>query len=407
MRSSLRSPGGAQWVGHGWGTKLSIDPGDEDGDKVGVVGFPALQRCLPLLRCPLGGGPLSILNDKELAEVNDLAASGAWQHRNRTAIKEPLVLALGTVDRQRVYRVDDQILWLMGDLAIGPAEEAEESSLLREKRVVRDFYDEFGWVKGEDGKFNDTTVFTEDRPEVEGYRRACNARIGRWLAGGEALLDVASGAIPHPEYLDFSTRYATRICVDFSWRALQEARAKLGDKGLYIIGDITQLPLAEGSIDSVISLHTIYHVPVAEQTKAVDELVRVTKPDGYVVIAYVWAFSRAMEWVFRVRGALGWLRRGGRASPVANTAGPGAKTAMLELYFHPQNHDWYAREVASRHPARLAVWSGVSTAFQHRFFTPNAMGRLTIRLVVQLEKCCPRLLGRFGQYPLFIIRRSP
>jgi ubiquinone/menaquinone biosynthesis C-methylase UbiE/uncharacterized protein YbaR (Trm112 family) len=367
---------------------------------------PALQRCLPLLRCPLSGKPLSVLTSAELITVNAAVTSGRWRHRDQTAVQEPLTQALGTPDRQTVYRIEEEMVWLLGDMALGPIEQAGDSALRSEKRIVRDFYDEFGWVKNAEGKYNDTAVFTEDRPEVEAYRRTCNARIGRWLGEGEALLDVASGSIPHPEYLDYSARYATRICVDFSVRALREARTKLGNRGLYIIGDITRLPLAAGSIDGVISLHTIYHVPVNEQTKAVDELVRVAKPGGRVIIAYVWARSAAMEAVFRARGILGWLRRGGRASPVAAKAKPDKTGAMPELYFHPQNHDWYAREVASRHQARLTVWSAVSTAFQNRFFTPNFIGRLTIRGVVFLEWMLPGLAARFGQYPLFVIVRG-
>lgn len=313
-------------------------------------------------------------------------------------------MALGTRDRQQVYRIEDGIIWLLADMAVCPAAADAGSTLPAEKQVVRAFYDEFGWVKNEEGKFNDTVQFTDHRPEVDGYRRTCNDRIGRWLDGGEVLLDVASGSIPHPEYLDFSDSYATRICMDFSVRALQEARRKLGDKGLYVIGDITNLPLADGSVDAAISLHTIYHVPVGEQTKAVDELVRVTKSDGRVVIAYVWARSLAMDCAFGLRGFLGWLRRGGKASPVAGRAAADDASSTPELYFHPQNYDWYSRNIAARHRARLVVWSAVSTAFQNRFFTANVMGRVIIRLVVWGEKLFPWLAGRFGQYPLFVIR---
>lgn len=254
--------------------------------------------------------------------------------------------------------------------------------------------------------FNDTAVFTEVRPEVQGYRETCNARIRKWLVGGEVLLDVASGAIPHPEYLDYSTGYDTRICIDFSVLALREAQKKLGDKGLYIIGDITKLPLANGCIDGVISLHTIYHVPQTEQTNAVDELVRVTRPGGRVLIVYVWARSWAMTVVFKLRGWLGYIRRLGRASPVSGSTKAAVDGAMPELYFHPQNYDWFASEVASRHGAKLRVWSAVSSTFQTRFFTKNIVGRITIRLVVFFEDRFPQLAGRIGQYPLFVITRS-
>lgn len=344
-----------------------------------------------------------MLNPEELAAMNRALAAGEWMHRDGTTVAAPLQLALGTANRRLVYRIEDEIIWLLADMAIVPATAAAGSDLPPEKRVVRAFYDDFGWAKDEAGVFNDTKAFTEVGSQAEVYRRKCNARIGRWLSGGAVLLDVASGAIPHPEYLDYSNDYETRICVDFSVRALREARQKLGDKGLYLIGDITRLPLADGAVDAVISLHTIYHVPQPEQTGAVDELVRVTRPGGRVVIAYVWGYSWAMSAVFRVRGWLGWLRRMGRPSLVAEEAAAARDTGMPDLYFHPQNHDWYAREVASRHAAKLRVWSAVSTAFQTRFFVPGFAGRLVMRLVIAFETAFPWLAGRVGQYPLFVI----
>ena len=372
-------------------------------DQNRAVISPALERSLPLLRCPVTREPLTLLEPEELAVMNRALAAGEWRHRDGSNVAEPLSLALGTADRRLVYRIEDEIIWLLADMAILPAAEVAGSDLPPEKRVVRAFYDDFGWAKSEDGVFNDTKAFTEVGSQARGYRRKCNTRIGRWLSGGAVLLDVASGAIPHPEYLDYSNGYETRICMDFCVRALREARQKLGDKGLYVIGDITRLPLANGAVDAVISLHTIYHVPQPEQTAAVDELVRVTRPGGRVVIAYLWGYSWAMNTVFRVRGWLGWLRRMGRPSPVAAEAAAARDTGMPDLYFHPQNYDWFAREVAPRHDARLRVWSAVSTAFQNRFFVPGFAGRLILRLVLAFESLLPWLAGRVGQYPLFVI----
>ncbi|HUJ44914.1 MAG TPA: class I SAM-dependent methyltransferase [Opitutaceae bacterium] len=217
------------------------------------------------------------------------------------------------------------------------------------------------------------------------------------------MLDAACGAIPHREYLAFSDNYETRICVDFSIRALSEARAKLGNRGLYLLGDITRLPLADSSVDAVISLHTIYHVPQPEQTTAVDELVRVTRSGGRVVIVYVWAYSLAMDAIFKLRGWLGFVRRLGRPPPVAGAAGGAAAKGVPSLYFRPQDHDWFAHDVAARHSARLKVWSAVSKAFQTRFVSDGLIGRLTIAAVKLFENVLPGVAGRIGQYPMFII----
>jgi SAM-dependent methyltransferase len=361
---------------------------------------PTVLRYIDLLRCPLTGAPLTVLPADELAAINAELAAHARLHRDGTAAQSPLADALGTGDRGHIYRVGEDILWLLPDLALVPAAAVAPASLESEKRVVQSFYDDYGWVKTSGGLFHDTAQFTDARPIAREYRMACNARIGRHLAGGSTLLDVASGAIPHPEYLEFSREYAVRICVDFSIRALGEARAKLGGRGLYILGDITRLPLAADRIDAVISLHTIYHVPQGEQTRAVEELWRVCRPGGRVLVVYTWAKAPAMDWVFGVRGFLGWLKRGFRRSPWATAA---AAQDGPALYFRPQDQGWYRREVAARFPARLRVWSAVSTTFQNRFVPETRRGRATLGLVKLVENALPGLAGRYGQYPLFIL----
>jgi hypothetical protein len=51
----------------------------------------------------------------------------------------------------------------------------------------------------------------------------------------------------------------------------------------------------------------------------------------------------------------------------------------------------------------LKAWSAVSMVFQARFFSDSATGRLTLALVKWLENTFPRLSGRYGQYPMFVI----
>jgi SAM-dependent methyltransferase len=239
---------------------------------------------------------------------------------------------------------------------------------------------------------------SDPRSAVRDYQRRCNERIVGQLSRGRFLLDVASGPIPHPEYLDHSRNYDVRVCVDFSIRALREARRQLGDRGLYLLGDITRLPLAADVIDAVISLHTIYHLPANEQAAAIDELERVVRPGGRVVVVYTWRSSLLMQVIFRARSMAGKIRHLFRR-PVP----PGAAPSMAALFFCPQDHGWFVREVASRRRVRLRVWSAVSAAFHDRFVPENRAGRAVLWAVARLEDWCPRFCGRFGQYPLFVL----
>ncbi|MFA6289033.1 MAG: class I SAM-dependent methyltransferase [Opitutaceae bacterium] len=365
----------------------------------------AIDQCVEILRCPITGQTLSILTPDELAGINRLLEARAKLHRDGSPARTPLTAALGTPSRGEIYRIEESIVWLLSDLALVDAGAVQAAAITAERKVVQSFYDEYGWVKTDGGLFNDTAMFTDPRAFARDYVTCCNHRIGRELPGGRYLLDVASGPIPHAEYLGFSRHYDIRICVDFSIRALREARAKLGDNaGLYVLGDITKLPLASDAIDDVISLHTIYHVPRAEQTTAVNELVRVTKRGGRVVIVYVWGKSVAMHLYFGLRGTLGRIKRAlqGNQPPMKPWQ---PDPSLPSLYFSPQDHDWFVRDIEARYPVRLKVWSAVSTAFLGRFFSDRGLGRLTLTTVKWLENRFPRLAGRYGQYPMFVIEK--
>ncbi|HTZ22279.1 MAG TPA: class I SAM-dependent methyltransferase [Opitutaceae bacterium] len=368
----------------------------------------ALVDCLDVLRCPVSGEPLTLLSESALRDLNAQLQAETWRHRDGSPARYAVTAALGATHGQYVYRVEEDIAWLLPGLALVPQAGVTRTPLEAEKKLVQSFYDEFGWTRSESGLFKDTEAFTDGRRVAQDYRQYCNRRIARLLPGGRFLLDVASGAIPHPEYLDFSRDYAVRICVDFSIRALREARLKLGGRGLYLLGDITRLPLASDSIDTVISLHTIYHVPQTQQTSAVDEITRVTKPGGRVVVVYTWGSSVAMAAAFRLRGMLGWVRRCLRFSrtPAPGVGAPSPDTPP-SLYFQPQNYDWFARDIAARHKARLRVWGALSTSFQVRFLSEGTRGRWLLAAVKYGENCFPWLAGRFGQYPMFVIDKPP
>jgi SAM-dependent methyltransferase len=338
------------------------------------------------------------MTDAELQTLDDRISSGQWVHRDGSPVQRSVTVALRTCDGQIAYRIEEDIAWLLSSLAIVPRADSVGDELAAEKKVVQSFYDEYGWCCNEGGLYNDTIAFNEVRGVVRHYQRRCNERIVRQLGGGRFLLDVASGPIPHPEYLEHSRSYDVRICVDFSIRALREARQRLGDRGLYLLGDITRLPLASDAIDSVISLHTIYHLPSKEQATAIDELERVIRPGGRIIVVYTWQSSALMKILFRARGMAGkvWhlFRR-----PVP----PGKTPPPPLLFFCPQDYAWFVREVVSRRRVTLLTWSAVSTGFHSRFVSEDWLGRATLGAVSRLEDWFPWFCGRFGQYPMFVL----
>jgi SAM-dependent methyltransferase len=347
---------------------------------------------------------LSLLSDNEISDTNAAIRAGLLRHADAEA--RPLEgSALATPDRAVIYRVEDEIACLLPDLAIAKAHDAH-AQRDKDSAGVRRFYDEYGWMKNQSGTYNDTADFTDTRSVSAYYGSACNRRVARQLRSGRYLLDAASGPIPHQDYVQFSTHYDFRICLDFSVTALREAKAKLGAKGLYVLGDVTCLPFVADSIDDVVSLHTIYHVPRAMAARAVDELVRVTRPGGRIVIVATWASSPLMDAAMKGRAALGKLKRllvGRRPAPAPSAAETQEGHA---LYFSPFDHDRYRSEIASRHKTTLRVWSAASVPFQKAFFADNRMGLLSAKAVVAAEQVFEPLAARYGQYPMFVVSKQ-
>ncbi len=255
---------------------------------------PAIRHAVEILRCPLSQQTLGFLSLEEVAEINLRIRKSQIHHASGCAVVEEITAGLVTEDRRYVYPIQDGIVVLLAPLAIAlepPSSKFKETPICwsAAKQIVQRFYDEFGWRTDSEGTVNDTVRFVDRRPVVESYDQRCHQRVADCLPrSGNYLLDVASGPITHAAYLPYGDHFRYRICVDLSFEALRQARAKLGDRGLYLLADITQLPLADDSIDAAISLHTIYHVPADEQFQAIRELHRVIRPAASAIVVYSW-----------------------------------------------------------------------------------------------------------------------
>jgi SAM-dependent methyltransferase len=120
--------------------------------------------------------------------------------------------------------------------------------------------------------------------------------VNRHLAPtGKYLLDAGSGPIQYPEYLTYSEGYQYRVCADMSITALIEARKKIGERGLFVVSDIANLPFKEEAFDGVVTLHTIHHLPLSEHARAYEGLHRVLAPGRSAVVVNGWSTSAIMD----------------------------------------------------------------------------------------------------------------
>lgn len=281
------------------------------------------------------------------------------------------------------------------------------------KQQVRHFYDQTGWQMVSEGMYQNAR-YEDLRPVAHAYIHRCHLRVGRYLKpSGRYLLDAGSGPIQYPEYLTYSRAYTYRVCADISIVALQEARKRIGDRGLFVVADVANLPFRPEIFEGVVSLHTLHHLPEKDQWKAYDELYRVLRQGCSVVVVNGWTHSVLMErfqWLekFMERGA-GRLQRGlfaRRVKPAAAVVSVEERQAAPTSTFVQKIDAAHLKQkLQGRMPFEIRVWRTVSTSFLRAVIHPWLGGVLWLSLLYALEERFPAYCGEQGQYPLVIVRK--
>lgn len=283
------------------------------------------------------------------------------------------------------------------------------------KENVRTFYDQIGWKVEADG-FYQNARYEDLRPISAEYIRKCHLRITPYLAKpGKLILDLGCGPIQYPEYLTYSETHDFRVCCDISLTALMEARKRIGDHGLFVVGDAANLPFAPETIDDAVSLHTLHHLDLADQKKAWGELYRVLKPGATAVVVNGWTESammkRAQNWI-RIAEAIGHriaVWRGKEKPKPKKTEISGAeKTKATGTFVQKLNADWIRTElpkVAPNAKVTIACWRSVSVRWLRALIHPP-YGKFVLRKLFEAETANPTKYGEEGQYPLIVMEKA-
>jgi len=292
------------------------------------------------------------------------------------------------------------------------------------KQDVKQFYDQIGWkLVGQDIYQN--ARYEDLRPVARAYIHACHMRVGRHLPpSGRFLLDAGSGPVQYPEYLEYSRRYDYRVCADISITALQEARRRIGDQGLYVVADVANLPFKPQAFDGIVSLHTIHHLPEDEHLRAFGELYRVLAPGKQAVVVNGWAHSPFMarfEGAIRLANRLRHLldRLTGKKSEISEDNADAQETRLARRMKKPQRpgeavkgtftnkHDaaWVKSAVGALAPVEILVWRSVTVRFMRALIHPMLGGRMWLRLIYRMEERHPYYFGENGKYPLIVIHK--
>ncbi len=283
------------------------------------------------------------------------------------------------------------------------------------KQEVRAFYDSIGWKEVGEGVYQNAR-YEDLRPVSREYIRRCHLRVGRYIPQrGRYLLDAGSGPIQYPEYLTYSAGYRYRVCLDISITALQEARSRISDHGLYVVGDVARPPFRREAFEAIVSLHTIHHLPADEQRRAFFQLLRTLRRGGRAAVVYSWGENALLTRVLQLptrmasktirlyRRIRRRLQGEGAAEHAAGARESG--TGPVSTFTHKHGYAWARRALADLPGFEIRVWRSVSTPFLRAFMHAPLLGRFWLRLLYALEERAPHLLGRIGQYPMILFAR--
>jgi ubiquinone/menaquinone biosynthesis C-methylase UbiE/uncharacterized protein YbaR (Trm112 family) len=373
------------------------------------------QDVLDILSCPITGQSMRGMTPDELETLNARISAGGVCFRDGNPLKHLLTAAVVKESGVLAYIARDSIFFMLADHAINLTPHSV-AALATTKNSVMDFYNQTGWNEVSEGLYHDT-LFEDLRSVATAYITKCHRRLRRFLTKGKYFFDIASGPVQYAEYLAYSEGCDYRVCVDFSLRALEAARKRLGTKGIFILGDITNLPIKAGTMDGGVSLHTIYHVHRDKQLAAFTELYRILKPDARAAVVYSWGkhsrIMRVCECASRLPGSLKRLA----VKMIYRVLKPAKyrrildleaadKKAAADLYFDPYPYAWLARELPPRMTWSLTVWRALSLGFLRSYVPDNALGTGLLKFVYAVEERFPRLTAKFGQYPVILVEKN-
>lgn len=273
--------------------------------------------------------------------------------------------------------------------------------MVNTKQQVREFYDEIGWTPDGEGLYQNAR-YEDLRPVSREYIHRCHLRVNRHIAkSGRYMLDAGSGPVQWPEYLTYSEGYRYRVCMDISVAAIRAARERLLGHGLYVVGDIANLPFASDVFDGVVSIHAIHHLPLSEHKQAYVELNRVLKPERSAAAINGWYRPLLMRMAEPLIRFGRWISGRGRKQK---------KDWSLEedprgTFVRKMTPAWLRRELAGSVEIQIYSWRSLSPRFMRWFIRPQLGGGALLRLVFWLEDRFPRFFGENGQYPVIVIRK--
>ena len=264
------------------------------------------------------------------------------------------------------------------------------------EKNISDFYNSIGW-ESEREVYEDTKRFEDLREIAREYNHKCRLRIAKYIpAKGDKMLDMASGPIPYPEYLEYSQNFQKRYCVDLSTKALADAKNKIGDRGVFLHGSFFDIELEENLFDCAISLHTIYHMDKDRQEEAIRKLITVTKPGQPIIIVYRNPNTLIEHFVSPLRKLKqAWKRLNSNAAT--------DREDYLYAFAYPIS--WWKR-FQDEAEIEILPWRSFYAPHQKILIPNNKLGKKLFTLLYNLEEKFSNFFAKHFQYPMIVMRKK-
>jgi SAM-dependent methyltransferase len=159
------------------------------------------------------------------------------------------------------------------------------SSMNKEEENVRDFYNNYGWVK-KGGVSGEAALFRDSCPAYYPYHDRVNTPTMECFANQEGRLLLAGGGDLPETHVAIANKFSDTTCLDISKVAIDIARQELAGRGQFVVGSILDIPKPNNYFDAVYYPHVL-SIGREHQAKAVRELIRVTNPGRRIEVIYV------------------------------------------------------------------------------------------------------------------------
>ena len=125
------------------------------------------------------------------------------------------------------------------------------------------------------------STYAAERAEEELETKVLDAFLEE-LPADARVLDAGCG--PGTPRLSALSDRMSAVGLDFSRAQLELARENAPAAAL-LRGDMSQLPVREGTVDAITALHSLIHVPLEDHQAVIDEFARALGPGGRVLLS--------------------------------------------------------------------------------------------------------------------------